>query len=143
MHNDNLTWPSNNQYPEFGRNVCVKASAWHVIGSYRESTSVICTSCNKRKLANKKVNWKDSFSFLAYFKNYVCLFIFATLSLHCCFQAFSSFSKQELLSNCNTQASHCGSLCPAVYHGLQGFRALGLLGSALAPHGLSSWDCGL
>ena len=125
MHNDNLMWPSNSQYPEFGRNVCVKASAWHAISSDRESSLVICTSCNKRKLANKKVNWKDSFSFLAYLKKKY-LFIFATLSLHCCFQAFSSFSKQGLLSSCNAQASHCGNLSLAVDHGLQGFRALGL-----------------
>ena len=98
-------WPSNSQYPEFGRNVCVKASAWHTVPSDRERSLVICISYNKRKLANKKVNWQDSFTFLAHFKkNY--LFILAALSLHCCLWIFPRFSNQELFSNCDEQASH-------------------------------------
>ena len=64
----NLMWPSNSQYPEFGKNVCVKASAWHTVPSDREKSLVICISYNKRKLANKKVNWQDSFIFLTHFK---------------------------------------------------------------------------
>ena len=67
-------WPSNSQYSEFGRNVCVKASAWHTVPSDREISLVICISYNKRKLANKKVNWQDSFTFLAHFKKNIYLF---------------------------------------------------------------------
>ena len=106
-------WPSSSQYPEFGRNVCVKASAWHTVPSDREISLVICIFYNKRKLENKKVNWQDSFTFLAHFKkNY--LFILAALSLHCCLWIFSRFSNQELFSNCDEQASRWAKILPAM-----------------------------
>ena len=139
MHNDNLMWPSNSQYPEFGRNVCVKASAWHAISPHRESSLVICTSCNKRKFANKKVNWKDSFLFLAYLKKYIYLFL-----LHKVFIAVFRLSPVSASRGYSLVAMP-RLLVAAAYLLLwiMGFRALGLSGSALAPHGLSRWDCGL
>ena len=73
-------WPPNSQYPEFGRNVCVKASAWHMVPSDRERSLVICISCNKRKLENKKVNWQDSFTFLAHFFNKLFIYFGCTES---------------------------------------------------------------
>ena len=53
--------------------------------------------------------------------NSSCFFFFlitlvlAALGLHCCMGAFSSCSKQGLLSSCATQVSHCGvfSCCGA------------------------------
>ena len=56
------------------------------------------------------------------------------VGVHCCTQAFSSCSKQGLLSSCGAWASHCGgfSCCEA--------WALGLWESVVAVHGFSS--CG-
>ena len=61
------------------------------------------------------------------------LFLFlAALGLHCYAWAFSSFSKQRLLSSCNAQASHCNdfSCCRA--------RALGEQVSVVVARGLQS-----
>ena len=81
--------------------------------SDREISLVICIFYNRRKLENKKVNWQDSFTFLAHFKkNY--LFILAALSLHCCLWIFSRFSNQELFSNCDEQASRWAKILPAM-----------------------------
>ena len=54
------------------------------------------------------------------------------LDLRHCVQAFSSCSECGLLSSCSAWASHCGSFscCRA--------QALGLTGSIVAKHGLSS-----
>ena len=61
---------------------------------------------------------------------FVYLFWGAALGLHCCAQAFSSCSKQGLLSVCSAWASHCsGFSC--------GTWALGTLVSLVMVHGLS------
>ena len=63
------------------------------------------------------------------------LFIFG---LHCCMWAFSTCSKQGILSHCGARASHCSgfSCC--------GARALGHSGSVVVVHGLScSKACGI
>ena len=57
------------------------------------------------------------------------LFLFlAALGLHCYAWAFSSFSKQRLLSSCSAQASHCNdfSCCRA--------QALGHASSVVAAY---------
>ena len=53
-------------------------------------------------------------SFVFIVNLFIYLFL-AALSLHCCILAFSSRSKQELLSNCSAWASHCSgfSCCGA------------------------------
>ena len=43
-----------------------------------------------------------------FYKMFIHLFIFGCAGLCCCTQAFSSFSKQGLLSSCRAQAAHCG-----------------------------------
>ena len=66
------------------------------------------------------------------------LFLFlAALGLHCYAWAFSSFSKQRLLSSCSAQASHCNdfSCCRAQALGLMGFSSCS---SQALEHRLSS-----
>ena len=62
----------------------------------------------------------------------------AALGFHCCAQAFSSCSKQGLLSSCSAQDSHCSgfSHCRA--------QALGAWASVVEAHELSCpMACGI
>ena len=60
-------------------------------------------------------------------------FILAVLGLHGCARAFSSCSKQELISSCGAWASHCGGF-------FCGAQALGWWASVVAARGL--YSCG-
>ena len=78
--------------------------------------------------------WSD----LSAIKKIIIYYLFlAALGLCCCAQAFSSCSKQGLLSNCGVWASHCRgfSWCEA-----QTLGCFSSCGSQAPEHGLS--NCG-
>ena len=82
-----------------------------------------------------------------HFLKIIIYLILIALGLHCCTWAFSSCSKQRLLSNCGVQASHCGGFFCCKHslqvHGLQCSWCTDS-DSVVAAHGFSCpTACGL